>query len=63
MPTNSDADVNIDGQHRSRWRCRDLQGEIARHFGVEMHERTVGKLLARLNFSRVSVACSLSTAS
>ena len=38
-----------------RWRCRDLQGEIARHFGVEMHERTVGKLLARLNFSRVSV--------
>ena len=33
-----------------RWRCRDLQGEIARHFGVEMHERTVGKLLARLNF-------------
>ena len=29
--------------------------EIARHFEVEMHERTVGKLLARLNFSRVSV--------
>ena len=25
------------------------------HFGVEMHERTVGKLLGRLNFSRVSV--------
>ncbi len=38
-----------------RWRCKDLQGEIARGFGVEMHERTVGKLLARLNFSRVSV--------
>ncbi len=38
-----------------RWRCKDLQGEIARRFGVEMHERTVGKLLARLNFSRVSV--------
>lgn len=38
-----------------RWRCKDLQGEVARRFGVEMHERTVGKLLARLNFSRVSV--------
>ena len=37
------------------WRCRDLRDEIARHFEVEMHERTVGKLLARLNFSRVSV--------
>ena len=38
-----------------RWRCCDLRDEIARHFGVKMHERTVGKLLARLNFSRVSV--------
>jgi len=38
-----------------RWRCKDLRDEIARRFGVEMHERTVGKLLARLNFSRVSV--------
>jgi len=38
-----------------RWRCCDLQGEIARRFGVTMHERSVGKLLARLNFSRVSV--------
>src|ERR1700694_4588136 len=27
----------------------------ARRFGVQMHERTVGKLMARLNFSRVSV--------
>ncbi len=38
-----------------RWRCKDLQGEIARRFGVEMHARTVGKLLERLHFSRVSV--------
>ncbi len=38
-----------------RWRCKDLRDEIARRFGVQMHERTVGKLLARLNFSRVSV--------
>ena len=38
-----------------RWRCKDLRDEIARRFGVQMHERTVGKLPARLNFSRVSV--------
>jgi transposase len=38
-----------------RWRCKDLRDAIARRFGVQMHERTVGKLLARLNFSRVSV--------
>ena len=38
-----------------RWRCCDLRDEIARHFDITMHERTVGKLLARLNFSRVSV--------
>ena len=38
-----------------RWRCCDLRDEIARRFGVEMHERSVGKLLARLSFSRVSV--------
>lgn len=43
-------------QHKVvRWRCSDLRDEIARRFGVTMHERTVGKLLARLNFSRVSV--------
>jgi transposase len=38
-----------------RWRCEDLRDEIARHFRIEMHERTVGKLLARLNFSHVPV--------
>ncbi len=38
-----------------RWRCCDLRDEIARRFDVTMHERTVGKLLVRLNFSRVSV--------
>src|SRR5271157_3373952 len=38
-----------------RWRLVDLRGEIARQFGVQLHERTVGKLMARLNFSRVSV--------
>lgn len=38
-----------------RWRLTDLRGEIDRQFGVQLHERTVGKLMARLNFSRVSV--------
>ena len=38
-----------------RWRLMDLRDEIARRFGAQMHERTVGKLMARLNFSRVSV--------
>ena len=38
-----------------RWRCVDLRDEIARAFGVRLHERTVGKLLVRLNFAHVSV--------
>ena len=43
-------------QHKVvRWRLADLRDEIARQFGVGVHERTVGKLMARLNFSRVSV--------
>lgn len=43
-------------QHKVvRWRLVDLRDEIERHFGVQLHERTVGKLLARLNFARVSV--------
>src|SRR5271163_2113912 len=43
-------------QHKVvRWRLVDLRDEIARQFGVQMHERTVGKLMAQLNFSRVSV--------
>jgi transposase len=37
-----------------RWRLTDLRDEIACKFGVSLHERTVGKLLARLNFSHVS---------
>lgn len=38
-----------------RWRLVDLRDEIERQFGVPLHERTIGKLMARLNFSRVSV--------
>jgi transposase len=38
-----------------RWRLVDLRDEIACEFGVEIHERTVGKIMARLKFRRVSV--------
>ena len=38
-----------------RWRCRDLQARIGREFGVRFHERTVGKVLAKLRFRRLSV--------
>ena len=38
-----------------RWRRVDLQARIKELFGVEMHERTVGKQLAELGFVRLSV--------
>ena len=38
-----------------RWRRVDLRRVIADRFGVGMHERTVGKLLHRLGFARLSV--------
>jgi putative transposase len=38
-----------------RWRCRDLQARIERAFGLRFHERTIGKLLAKLRFRRLSV--------
>jgi transposase len=37
-----------------RWRCLDLKAEIRRRFGVDYHERSVGKLLMELGFSHVS---------
>ena len=37
-----------------RWRRVDLQRVIAERFGVVYHERTVGKLLDGLGFSRIS---------
>lgn len=37
-----------------RWRRVDLRGRIAERFGIELHERSVGKLLARLRFRRLS---------
>ncbi len=37
------------------WRCVDLQKRIREAFAVELHERTVGKLLRKLSFRRISV--------
>jgi transposase len=44
-------DLAVDGV--VRWRCVDLQGVIAARFKVELHERTVGKLLRRVGLSRM----------
>jgi transposase len=38
-----------------RWRRVDLQVVIERRFGVHLHERSVGKVLRRLGFARLSV--------
>ena len=36
-----------------RWRCVDLRAEVARRFGVEVHESTVGKWLHQLGLTRL----------
>jgi transposase len=38
-----------------RWRRVDLQALIQARFGVALHERSVGKILRRLGFARLSV--------
>ncbi len=38
-----------------RWRCVDLQDRIGREWGISLHECTVGKLLRKLAFRRLSV--------
>ena len=38
-----------------RWRRVDLRAVIKREFGVDYHERSVGKILHRLGFVRLSV--------
>ena len=37
-----------------RWRCVDLQAVIKARFGVDMAERTVGSLLNKLGYRRLS---------
>jgi transposase len=44
-------DPEIDGV--VRWRCVDLRAQIARHFSVEVPERTVAKWLRRLRLTRL----------
>jgi transposase len=46
-------DLETDGV--IRWRRIDLQRKIAVTFKVHLHERSVGKLLRRLGFRRISV--------
>ena len=36
-----------------RWRCADLRDEIAARWSIELHERSVGRLLHRLNMARL----------
>jgi transposase len=36
-----------------RWRCSDLQAEVARRFAVEVHESTIGKWLRKLRLTRL----------
>ena len=38
-----------------RWRRVDLRDELQRQFGVDLHERSVGKVLKRLGYRRLSV--------
>jgi transposase len=38
-----------------RWRRTDLKALIEARFAVRLHERTVGKVLRRLGFARLSV--------
>lgn len=38
-----------------RWRRVDLRDELERQFGVALHERSVGKVLRRLGYRRLSV--------
>jgi len=38
-----------------RWRCADIKAEIEKRYGIVVHESTVGALLRRLGFRRMSV--------
>jgi transposase len=38
-----------------RWRRVDLRDQISARFGVKLHERSVGKILKRLGYRRLSV--------
>ena len=38
-----------------RWRCADLKDKIAKHFGVTLSERSVGRILNERGFRKLSV--------
>ena len=40
--------------HLARWRCSDLKALVFERWGVDYHERTIGKLLDRLGFSHIT---------
>jgi hypothetical protein len=46
-------DPDLERNKVVRWRCADLQVEIAALWSVSMAERTVGKLLRRLRMTRL----------
>jgi len=50
-----DAGADLERDGVVRWRCIDLQRRIKQSFDVCLHERTVGKLLNKLAFRRLSV--------
>ena len=47
------AGLNLARDGVVRWRCVELQGQIKARFEVEVHERTVGKLLRHLRMTRL----------
>ena len=51
-------DLVIQGPDRQvhgvvRWRCVDLKAEVARRFGVRVHENTIGRWLHELGLTRL----------
>jgi transposase len=50
-----EAGANLARDGVARFRRADLRDRIAAEFGVSLHERSVGKLLRRLNFRHLSV--------
>ena len=50
-----EAGPDPEGHGVVRWRRVDLRDELQRQFGVDLHERSVGKVLKRLGYRRLSV--------
>lgn len=49
-----EAGPEVDRDGVVRWRCVDLQQLILARWGVDYHERTIGKILRRLEFRHIS---------